>query len=52
MQFTRAATKHKAIVTAIAHYNNGGGWQGCCEHAGEAKSLITPDELLAQRRQG
>ena len=52
MQFTRAATKREAIVTAIADYNRRRRMAGLLEHAGKAELFITPDELLAQRRQG
>ena len=52
MRFTRAATKREAIVTAIADYNRRRRMAALLEHAGKAESLITPEELQAQRRQG
>lgn len=52
MRFTRAATKREAIVTAIADFNRRRRMAALIEHAGQAESLITPEELQAQRRQG
>jgi hypothetical protein len=52
MKFTRAATKREAIVTAIADYNRRKRMAALVEYAGKAESLITPDELQAQRRKG
>lgn len=52
MRFTRAATKREAIVTAIADYNRRRRMAALLEHAGKAESLVTPEELQAQRRQG
>jgi Arc/MetJ family transcription regulator len=52
MRFTRAATKREAIVTAIADYNRRRRMAALVEHAGKAETLITPDELQAQRRRG
>ena len=52
MQFTRAATKREAIVTAIADYNRRRRMAALLDHAGQAESLITPEELQAQRRKG
>ena len=52
MRFTRAATKREAIVTAIADYNRRRRMAALLQHAGKAESLITPEELQAQRRQG
>jgi hypothetical protein len=52
MRFTGAATKRDAIVTAIADYNRRRRMAASLEHAGKAESLITPEELQAQRRQG
>jgi Arc/MetJ family transcription regulator len=52
MRFTQAATKREAIVTAIADYNRRRRMAALLEHAGQAESLMTPDELQAQRRKG
>jgi len=52
MRFTRAATKREAIVTAIAEYNWRRRMAALAEHAGQAESIITPEELQALRRQG
>jgi hypothetical protein len=52
MRFTRAATKREAIVTAIAEYNRRRRMAGLLEHAGQGESMITPEELQAQRRKG
>jgi hypothetical protein len=52
MRFTQAATKREAIVTAIAEYNRRRRMAALVEHAGQAESLVTADELQAQRRQG
>lgn len=52
MRFTRAATKREAIVAAIADYNRRRRMAALLQHAGKAESLITPEELQAQRRQG
>ena len=52
MRFTRAATKREAIVTAIVDYNRRRRMAALLQHAGKAESLITPEELQAQRRQG
>lgn len=52
MRHTRAATKREAIVTAIAEFNRRRRMAALVEHAGKAESLLTPDELQAQRRQG
>lgn len=51
MRHTRAATKREAIVTAIAEFNRRRRMAALVEHAGKAESLLTPDELQAQRRQ-
>ena len=50
MRFTRAVTKREAIVTAIADYNRRRRMAALLDHAGQAESLITPDELQTQRR--
>lgn len=52
VRFTRATTKREAIVTAIAEYNRRRRMAALVEHAGKAESLITPEELQVQRRQG
>jgi len=52
MRFTRAATKREAIVTAIAEFNRRRRMAALTEHAGQGESLITPEELQAQRRKG
>ena len=52
MRYTQAATKREAIVTAIAEYNRRRRMAALVEHAGQGESMITPEELQAQRRQG
>lgn len=52
MRHTRATTKREAIVTAIAEFNRRRRMAALVEHAGKAESLLTPDELQTQRRQG
>jgi Arc/MetJ family transcription regulator len=52
MRHTRAATKRDAINTAIADYNRRRRMAALLEHAGKAESLVSPDELQAQRRRG
>jgi hypothetical protein len=52
MRFTRAATKREAIVTAIADYNRRRRMAALVRHGGKADSLVTPEELQAQRRHG
>jgi Arc/MetJ family transcription regulator len=52
MRFTRAATKREAIVTAIAEYNRRRRMAALVEHAAQGDSMITPEQLQAQRRQG
>jgi hypothetical protein len=52
MRFTRAATKREAIVTAIAEFNRRRRMAALAEHAGQGESMITPEELQAQRRKG
>ena len=52
MRFTRAASKREAIVTAIADFNRRRRMAALAEHAGQGDSMITPEELQAQRRRG
>ncbi len=52
MRFTRAATKREAIVTAIAEYNRRRRMAALVAHAAQGDSMITPEELQAQRRKG
>ena len=52
MRFTRAATKREAIVTAIAEYNRRRRMAALVQHAAQGDSMITPEELQAQRRKG
>jgi hypothetical protein len=52
MRFTQAATKREAIVTAIADYNRRRRMAALVEHAAQGDSMITPEELQAQRRKG
>jgi hypothetical protein len=52
MRFTRAATKREAIVTAISEYNRRRRMAALAEHAAQGDSMITPEELQAQRRRG
>jgi hypothetical protein len=52
MCFTQAATKREAIVTAIADYNRRRRMAALVEHAAQGDSMITPEELQAQRRKG
>ena len=52
MRYTQAATKREAIVTAIAEYNRRRRMAALVEHAGQGESMITPEALQAQRRQG
>ncbi len=52
MRFTRDATRREAIVTAIAEYNRRRRMTALAEHAGQAESIIPPDELQSLRRQG
>ena len=52
MRFTRAAPKREAIVTAIADYNRRRRMAALVGHAGQAESMVTPEELQAQRRKG
>jgi hypothetical protein len=50
MRFTGAATKREAIVTAITDYNRRRRMAALLEYAGQAESLMSPEELQAQRR--
>ena len=50
MRFTRAATKREAIVTAISDYNRRRRMAALTAHAGKGATLMTPEELQAQRR--
>ena len=52
MRFTRATTQHDAIVTAIAEYNRRRRIMALVEHAAQGDSMMTPEELQAQRRKG
>jgi Arc/MetJ family transcription regulator len=52
MHFTQATTKREAIVTAIADYNRRRRMAALLAHAAQGDSMITPEELQAQRRQG
>jgi len=52
MRHTRAQTKREAIVTAISEFNRRRRMAALVDHAGQAKSFMSPDELQAQRRKG
>ena len=52
MRYTHAATKREAIVTAIAEFNRRRRMATLIEHAAQGDSMITPEELQAQRRKG
>jgi hypothetical protein len=52
MRFTGAATKREAIVTAITDYNRRRRMAALAELGGQGKSMITPEQLQAQRRKG
>lgn len=52
MRHTKAATKREAIVTAIADFNRRRRMAALVKHAGQCESMVAPEELQAQRRQG
>jgi hypothetical protein len=52
MRFTCAATTREAVLMAIAEYNRRRRMAALAEHAAQGDSMITPEELQAQRRQG
>ncbi len=50
MRFTGAATQRE--VTAITDYNRRRRMAALAELGGQGKSMITPEQLQAQRRKG
>ena len=52
MRFTCAATKQAAVAMAIAEFNWRRRMAALVGHAAQGDSMITPEELQAQRRQG
>jgi hypothetical protein len=51
-RFTGAATMREAIVIAIAEYNRRCRMAALAEHCGQGKSMMTPEQLHAQRHKG